>query len=394
MKLTAVSRKLSASTIHAIESGTLVPSPRTLDLLTAAFHLPSGSLDLLSLTIDQGPHLQRLLVGRLLRDGVTTPNDIRRVLIEVLAHRPTRNTVSRSTIQYLIAWTWLHEGETATAIDLLQSLYTTTRPLRGILRMDILSTLARAYLIAHKPQQALPILLEATRNHTRGRGWESAMYNLGLTWWKLGQYDPATTQWKDAETHVSDMEIKAHIHVGLGNADLRSGHVANALTHYRAAFNLYHDTSSPAEILALNNIAMCHIQEQAWDAAHAALEAIPGEPPLSPSLQGQIWATRAELARSLGRHVEACQAIAMAKTLIGDSPVSSWFTVRFLEIELTQNSVPIMLDEIEAQLQRVPDPLMVVALRVRLLQLALAKECWNEAKRETTNLVHSLPIIT
>ncbi len=38
LKLVAVSKKLSASTIHAIERGVLVPSPRILDLLTTAFN--------------------------------------------------------------------------------------------------------------------------------------------------------------------------------------------------------------------------------------------------------------------------------------------------------------------------------------------------------------------
>lgn len=292
-----------------------------------------------------------------------------------------------------VTQTWLHEGDTTTAIDRLQSLEATTRALRGVLRLDILSTLARAYLIAHRPQQALPVLLEATRNHPRGSEWESAMYNLGLAWWQLGQYDQATAQWQDTESQVSNANLKAHANVGLGNADFRGRHISNALVHYHKAFDLYQNTSSPAAILTLNNIAMCHIQDNNWEAARDALDAIPGNLALNSSLHGQIWATRAELARAQGRRTEACQAIASAKILIGDSPVSSWFTVRFLEIELTQNSAPALINEIDAQLQRVPDPHMVAALRVRLLQLAQSEGCWNEAKREAIALARTLPLI-
>lgn len=392
LKLAAVSRKLPASTVHAIESGALVPAPRTLDLLTAAFHLPPGYFDRLSLAVNQKPHQQQALVDRLLHGGVTPPAEIRQILMAVAA-QPNLGTVSQSMVALLIARTWLHEGETTTAIDRLQPLYDQTRTMRGSLRIDIVNSLARAYLLAHQPQQALSPLLEVTSKRIQGRGRESAMYNLGLAWWTLGHYDAASNQWQHTIDQASDSVLRAHAHMGLGNANLRRGQFEEALAHYRDAYNGYRDVASPSAVLALNNITMCHIQAQEWDAARATLEAIPSDQHLSAAVQGQIWATRAELARGLGQNAEACHAIESAKTLIGDAPISSWFTIRFLEIELSQNSVTDLVENIEIQLSRVPDPFMVAALRVRLVQLALAAECWDEAAREATALSHTLPII-
>ena len=166
------------------------------------------------------------------------------------------------------------------------------------------------------------------------------------------------------------------------------------MVHYRTALRLYHDASSSVAIFALNNMAVCHIQEKQWDAAREVLEEIHGNPSLDPVLQGQVWATRAELARFLSRRTEACQYIESAKALIGDDPVSSWFTVRFLELELPLRSVQPIVHEIDDQLNRVGDPLMASALRVRLLQLALADGCLDDAVREANALAHTLPLIT
>ncbi len=155
LTLATVSRKLPASTAHAIERGALVPAPRTLDQLTAAFHLPPGYFDRLSLAINQLSHQQKALVGRLLHSGVTLPVEIRQILMAV-ALQPNVGRVSQSMAALLIARTWLQEGETTTAIDLLQPLYDQTRTMRGSLRIDIVNSLARAYLLPHQSQQALP----------------------------------------------------------------------------------------------------------------------------------------------------------------------------------------------------------------------------------------------
>ena len=145
--------------------------------------------------------------------------DIRRVLSDLLRH-PALSTQSHINIQFLTAVTWIHEGKVSKAAAILQSLYKMTHSLRGVLRVEILSALARTHLMDHQPHMALPVLIEATRHRTRGRGWESAMYNLGLTWWKLGQYNHATTQWQETDSQVADPELKAHANVGLGNAAL------------------------------------------------------------------------------------------------------------------------------------------------------------------------------
>ena len=81
LKLVAVSRKLPASTISAIERGIIVPSPQVLDFLTDGFGLPRGALDLQSLSVIQPAHQQRQLVSRLLKSNVASTASIRETLL-------------------------------------------------------------------------------------------------------------------------------------------------------------------------------------------------------------------------------------------------------------------------------------------------------------------------
>ena len=271
----------------------------------------------------------------------------------------------------MIATTHLHEGDAAEAIGRLKILYESTRALRGVLRVEIISALARAYLVKGTPLEAIPLLIEATRNRIRSDGWEVAKYNLGLAWWHLGHYSNAVAHWQDATEHLRNAVLKRHAHVGLGNAAMRDSDPRLARYHYKKALELYERTSSSRVNMALNNIATSYIQEKRWTEARRALMAMMVPPEaLDALMAGQIFATRAEIAWAIGDIEEFRTCAHKAKNFLGDVPVSSWFLIRFLELQAEPAAKQHLVDEISDQLGNVKDPLLALSLRVKVLRMS------------------------
>ncbi len=394
LKLAAV-RHVSVSTLNAIERGRMVPSLSLTDTITRGLDLEPGALDLplLASVHDAGVRVQ--LVKRLLGRNVP-PLAIQRTLRQV-AMDPDMALPQRAHAQLLVAQVLDLRGARRRAVLILTYLARTSPPLPGTLHLEVISTLGKCYLRLEQPEQALSPLMEAVQQPIRHAAWESALCNLGLAWWKVGQYAAAEAQWQRAIEEVADPARLANAYLGLGLLAFRKGRLLDAISAYHQTLTLYEETNAAAtqRLRVLNNLLACHVQQQDWRAADAVVGQGAALPEPDPVVWGEWLTTQAECAWAQGRRQDAQVLIAEAKESLGNALVVSWFTIRLLELRILAPSEPAapLVQAIEEQLSHVSDRELIGALHTMLVQAALEAGRLDEVQSRVRDLRSLFPII-
>ena len=394
LKLVAVSRHISPSTLNAIENGRMIPSVGLIDAITEAFNLAPGDLDLELLESVRDMSQRAALVDRLMRNQRVPPLQLQSVL-RSLVNQADQSRRHKMQARLLLAQHIGRRGAYKRAVLLLEYLLRSDPPPQGSLRLDILSTLGRLYLRLDNPQDALGPLLEAVRLTPTNGAWESAMCNLGLAWWLLGQYEQAESQWHEAVDRVQTPERLAHAEFGLGNVAFRLNKLSDAAQAYRYALALYRSEQSSAtiQLSVLNNLLVCLVRLNDWPAAEeirASGDALVDDSP--PVSRGEWLATKAEWAWAMGRVDEAQRWIREAKKSLGSALVVSWFTVRLLELKIIGYDATIFA-EIDQQIRQLADRKLATGLHIALMQTALQIGRPDEVPQRLQTLASLFPLI-
>lgn len=396
LKLAAVSRHVPVSTLNAIEHGRMVPSLPLADAITAGLALPRGALDLPLLASVRDFETRGLIMDRLRRQQVPTVK-IQRTL-RALAHAPDMPRVHQQHAQLLLADLVGNRGARRRAIILLRALIDGEPPLRGAMMRDAFSALGRFYLQLDEPQDALGYLLRAADGQPDGAAWESAMCNLGLAWWKLGQYRMAESQWRRAINSVTTPARLANAYFGLGLFAFRQGDYEQAALAYEETWRLYNHDEVPAtmRLQVLNNFVACRLRQGAWTAAADLVRQAPDLNGVDAIPRGEWLTTMAELAWAQGHRDQAMALIQQAKNALGDAMVVSWFTARFLEMTIgdpTTARGQAFTEDIESRLPHIRDRELMHTLYVLLAQHALQAGCLDEAAARLNTLRTLFPVL-
>ncbi len=393
LKLAGVSRQISVSTLNAIEHGRMVPSLALTDAITAGLGLPDGSLDLPLLASARDISLRTALVHRLHRHFVPSLN-IQRALRQVVRDSALP-PLQRAHAQLLSAELLLQRGSAGRAYIIAHHL-SQSSTVRGTLTMEVLSFLGKVSLALDRPDEALRALVQATHQKPRNAAWESAMCNLGLAWWKAGQYRAAEDQWLEAACEVREPKRQANAYLGLGLVAFRTSRFGEAKRAYHETLRIYQsiDASDNLKLRVLNNLLACAIKQQDWSEAELLVHQAHTLDATDLVLWGEWLTTQAEFANARGQTAETLALIEEAKQYLGSSLVVSWFTARMLEMAIRADDRPVaLLRDIQEQLTRVPDKKLVGALETQLAQRALALGSLDDVGVRLQNLRAVFPEI-
>lgn len=396
LKLAGVSRHVPVSTLNAIEHGRMVPSLPLADTITLGLGLPVGSLDLPLLASVRDLATRSRLVERLL-DHEVSPVKIQGALRSV-ARSPDMPRVQRQHAQFLLAQLVGDRGAPRRAVVLLRAVIDDDPPLRGTMTRDAFSTLGRFYLQLHEPQAALGYLLRAVDGKPGGDAWESAMCNLGLAWWKLGQYRMAESQWRQAVATVTTPVRLANAHFGLGLFSFRQGDYQQAASAYQEVLRLYDhsNASTTMQLQVLNNLVACRTRQGSWAAAEDLARQAPDLTLVDTIPRGEWLTTLAELAWGQGQRERAMLLIQQAKDALDDAMVVSWFTVRLLEMTIgcpSTTSSKALMAEIESRIVHIHDRELMHTLYIMLAQQALQAGYLDEANDRLHALRTIFPVL-
>ncbi len=368
IKLTAVSRVVAPSTIHAIERGRMIPSVSVLDAITEGLGLPRGALDVACLESSCNMRQRAELVDRIILTGKVPRLRLQRLLrhaarADYLSSKQQRHT------QFLVAKVLGETGHTRRAIVIAEHLARETS-YHGLQRVEILGLLGRCYLQEGNPQAAIGPLREAIGNTTHSDVWEGVVCNLGLAFWQIGAYDRAETQWQHAIRRVTNPIRLANAHMGMGNLEYRRDRLRYAIKHYEKAYSLYTSVDANPTLICkiLNNMLKCMVRQKFWESATSVASALANRTCEDPVTQGEFLATQAEWACTIGLEDNARQLIGRAKELLGSSLVSSWFSARVLELAMATSieSREALETDLELALTKLNDRQLAVAIRIRI----------------------------
>ena len=398
LKLVAVEKYVPASTLNAIENGRMLPSTAVLDDITRGFDMPVGALDLSLLPLVRGDEQRTELVRRLTMPPLENGLKVQRAL-RFAAMRDDLSVPQRMHAVVELANLLARRGAIRRAVWMMEYLLQRDEQLHGRIRLDILSSLGRFYLQTSQPERALGPILEAVRLRPHNDAWESAMCNLGLSWWLLGQYTNAADQWTRAVNTIRHPERLGNAYFGLGSMSLRQNNIPEAIQHYHQALVIYQQNAISAshQIRALNNLLACYIQIKDWTASEHTLvcgNAIVDD--CDQEYQGEWIATQAELAWVQGRRNEAVQLIDQAKARLGTSLVLSWFTTRLVELRMLAPSTDEFwqaVKAIEQQGESLTDQNMRVSLSLVVIQVMMQKGLCEEATNQIRRLSATFPLI-
>lgn len=397
LKLIAVSRRVPASTLNAVEKGVMIPSPSLLDKLTHAFELPDGALDLICLRSVRHAHYREQLVERLSSNPRVTDVEIQQVLREC----SVRKSPDKAHATLLLAQLLARRRAFGRAVVVLNDVYRNDRTLRGFLRLRLLNTLGKYCLIVNRPTMALEPLLEAVRLKPFNDVWESAMTNLGLVWWKLGHYERARLQWVEAMARVKNPMRQAHTLMGLGNTTLRESNFEAAQSYFGQALQIYQrvEATTDARLGALNNLLVCYVFLHDWNNAdrliHDSMEMTKGS--VSRIMHGQFLATQAGAAFARQDRAQALRLIKEAKEAIGITPILSWFSIRLLQLSLMDfphgdEKTKSLFDDLASQSRHLHDAQLTSAVQLRLALIALNNNDVETAEGLIKRCVALLPL--
>lgn len=393
LKLAGVSRQVSVSTLNAIEHGRMVPSLALTDTITAGLGLQDGALDLPLLASARDFSLRTALVNRLHKRLVPSLN-IQRTLHQTVRD-PALPPQQKAHAQLLIAELLLQRGSAGRAYIMVHHL-AHSPAVRGTLAMEVLSFIGKVALAFDRPEDALGALVQAVHQKPHNAAWESAMCNLGLAWWKAGQYRAAEEQWLEAAREVREPRRQANAYLGLGLVAFRTGRFEEAKRAYHQTLRVYQSIDAPdsLQLRVLNNLLACAVKRTDWEEAESLVHQAHALDASDPVLWGEWLTTQAEFAAARGQTAEALTLIEEAKQHLGSSLVVSWFTARMLEMAIRagDRSVPLLRD-IQEQLARVPDKKLVGALETRLAQRALALGSLDAVRVHLQNLGDLFPEI-
>lgn len=395
LKLAAVSRHVSVSTLNAIEHGRMVPSTAMVDLITEGLGLPAGALDLPLLASVHDAEARATLVERLLSRHVSYL-DLQQTLRNVM-HNASMTPRQQRHAAYLLAHVWEKRGAFRRAIVLLTHLSHGDERLSDALSLEILSLLGKCHLRIDQPQAALAPLLEAVQLRGPQDSWEAAICNLALAWWKVGLYEQAKHHWLTASQRVTHPMRLAQTYLGLGNVALRQGAWEDATAAYRKAL-VYYDQAAASgtdRLRVLNNLLGCGRRQQAWDEVQAILACIPSDVDCTSVTYGEFLATKAECLWAMGRREEASALIRQAKEVLGSEPVLSWYTVRLLELAVSGATGALFqegLEALEAALPTAHDSQWAAGVRTEIMRIALNTGQVAEAEKQLNRLQEHLPM--
>ncbi|MDA8206111.1 MAG: tetratricopeptide repeat protein [Thermaerobacter sp.] len=395
MKLAGVSLHVPVSTLNAIEHGRMVPSLSMADAISTGLDLPPGSLDLPLLASVRDVETRSRLLERLLGREVPTVK-IQEILRRV-SHSSAMPRIQQQHAQLLLAELLGKRGGQRRAVILLRNLIYGYPALRGKMPSVAFSMLGRFYLQLDEPQHALEYLLRVAGEKSSGAAWESAMCNLGLAWWKLGQYRMAESQWRRAIKSVTTPTRLANAHFGLGLVAFRRRDFEAATLAYQETLRLYDECDVPASMRLplLNNFVACHIQQGAWTAAEDLVHRAPDLAVVDALPRGEWLSTLAEMAWAQGHRQQALALLRQAKDAISNATVVSWFTVRFMEMTIRPLSTArsqALMGEIESRIPHVHDREVRLALYVMLAGHALQVGHLDKAAHSLNTLRTMLPV--
>lgn len=376
LKLAGVSRYVPVSTLSAIERGRIIPSTPMLDAITVGLGLSVGDLDLLYLESVRDVSQRREVYLRLLTRGAPLA-DVQRSLFRALSVNAIPK--QRPHLQHLLAEVLASRGCLKRSIVILEHARLHRNGLNGEMQVDILSLLGKNYLKLNRPEVALGPLLEAVRLRFLRRSWESAMCNLGLAWWALGRYEQARTQWERAVESVTNTELRANALMGLGSVALGARRADIAAQYFCRALAAYDQTDAVTEVRAqaVNNLLVSALQGSKHDSANGAYETTRQLAAVVKDslVRGQLLESMAEWADVQGNTALAEHLLQEAKDLLGDSPVVSWFSARFLELRSGSKTcgpaVGEVFQDMEDMIARLHDPQVITAIRLRMAQVAV-----------------------
>ncbi len=384
LKLAAVSRYVPVSTLNAIERGRIIPSITMLDAVTSGLGLPVGHLDLLYLESVRDVTQRQAIFNRLHEHDVPW-TDIQAHLRHTL-HAPRIPVSQHPHILYLLARISAARGYPKRSAVILAHLRRHPS-IGGAARVNVLSLLGKVLLQLERPEDALGPLLEAVAVRPSGHLWETASYNLGLAWWLLGRYDQARTQWEQTLESVTKAELRGHALMGLGNVALRANALTMAVQYFDQAHQLYaeHGISMDAQARAVNNRLVAALRsrnvqdaEAAFKLAESIVDAVQSQ-----LLRGELLETMAEWAVYQEERALAMQLLGQAKECLGTTPVLSWFSALFLELQLAGDAPGLLAEAFHMMERMIPqlhDPNLVAAIRLRMSLLAIRRHDLRSAE--------------
>lgn len=383
LRFSDVKGYVAISTISAIERGLRIPSLSVLDSITEGLGEPVGIFDLEYLACANEVAQRQAVYNRLVAGQerwLAVQATLRRRIRYVLRKRGLE-PITRHDGHVLILLADLvgHRHQWHRVTVLLRRALQMAESLGSDFRGQALSLLGSSYLQLNRPAQALKPLLEATHASRRDDAWESSVVNLGLAWWELGHYEEAQVQWLVAVEKVTDEARRANALMGLGSVALRQTNLQQAQKHFLKAYALYKRSPTLIEgrARAVNNLLVVSVRSgRPQDAATLYEEATRLQIMVkSLPLRGEILESMAEWAAAGGDTTTAMTLIKRAKECLGQTPVLSWFSVRFLESQLNKESYLDVVDrwdhDFEGAIEQVSDQRLVAALRLRGILLAL-----------------------
>lgn len=398
VKLAAVSRYVPVSTLNAIEHGRIIPSISMLDAVTTGLALPVGHLDLFYLECVRDVVQRRAILLRLTEGGAAR-SDIQRHLRRAL-RTPLIPASQHWHIWYLIAEVSATGHLFRRAAVILENIRTHNPSITGESRLNILSLLGKMHLHLGHPGDAIHPLMEAVHLRLAGSKWETALYNLGLTWWQLGHYEQARLHWEQVAERTTNPELRANALIGLGNVALRTGYPDIAVRHFQGVQELYEagGVSVDAHARALNNLLGASMKNHDVQVARTTFNQARGLVDMVESrlLQGELLETMAEWALSERDSELAVYHLQKAKEFLGKTPVVSWFAARFLEISMQQNtlgSLTAVFQDMEAMINNLHDPQVIAAIRLRMSLVAVHRMEFQLAETILNKSIASFPSI-
>lgn len=370
IKLMAVSRIVSSSTVHAIERGRMIPSVSVLDAITDGLGLSRGSLDMACLASSRDMRQRAELVDRIVHGNQVSRLRLQRLLRHIMLDHPVSSTRQIHT-RFLLAKVLGEKGCVRRAVVILERV-SGEPSLPKQTRVELLALLGRYYLLEGDAQKAVGPLSEAARSNVYSSAWESALCNLGLALWQIGAYESAASQWEHATQHVLEPTRLASAHMGLGNVAYRQNCLDRADAHYRKAHALYvgADANPRQMCKILNNRLKCSIRQGRWVEAVGIVSELASDLTDDAVTVGEFMATQAEWAYVIGFEDNAAALIATAKALLGASLVSSWFSVRIVELAVSTNaeSRSAISKEIDGAIGRLNDRQLAIGIQLKMIR--------------------------
>lgn len=377
-KMIAVHRFVSASTINAIEHDRMCPSVSILDAISQGLELPTGVWDELYLDRATEPR-QALEVGnRLLARPDPPYRCVRRNWLRLLRQSSRYPQVSAELLFALAMMDWRH-GHDRRAIFLGRLLSQRAHEHHWTeIEIEARATVGRWLLLRNQSQEALPMLEAVIALPAVGPSWERSAYNVGVALWNLGQYEEAAHHWQTWQSKISQVDLRAHLSMGLGNVALARGQYSEAMGYFESAYTFYGGCADQTDhvIAALNNCLYTAAMMEDWEAAARWLQEAPQWYGVGEAYQwGELAGTQAEIAWKQGRVEDSRQYLHRAYDLLGDHWCRGWFTSRILHAEMAlsvddADTAVQRFDEVLNALSGLEDDTLRVALVIKAIDIA------------------------